>query len=110
MQLERVPPNVVSWNSLIFGFFRNGQVVEAQEMFSEMQSSGVMPNLITWTTMISGLAQNGFGYEANTVFRQMHDAGVKPNSLSITSALSACTNMALLNYGKALTCMLNAEI
>ncbi|PNX99107.1 pentatricopeptide repeat-containing protein chloroplastic-like [Trifolium pratense] len=101
MQLESVPPNVVSWNSLIFGFFRNGQVVEAQEMFSEMQSSGVTPNLITWTTMISGLAQNGLGYEANTVFRQMQDAGVKPNSLSITSALSACTDMALLNYGKA---------
>ncbi|MCI56461.1 pentatricopeptide repeat-containing protein chloroplastic-like, partial [Trifolium medium] len=52
--------------------------------------------------MISGLAQNGLGYEANTVFRQMQDAGIRPNSLSITSALSACTDMALLNYGKAI--------
>lgn len=102
MQLESVPPNVVSWNSLIFGFFRNGQAVEAQDMFSEMQSLGVTPNLITWTTMISGLAQNGFCYEANTVFRQMQDAGIRPNSISITSTLSACTNMALLNYGKAI--------
>ncbi|KAJ1435146.1 Tetratricopeptide-like helical domain superfamily [Sesbania bispinosa] len=37
MQLESVPPNVVSWNSVIFGFFRNGQAVEAQNMFSEMR-------------------------------------------------------------------------
>lgn len=102
MQLESIPPNVVSWNSLIFGFFRNGQVVEAQNMFSEMQSSGIMPNLITWTTMISGLAQNGLGYEANMVFRQMQDVGMRPNSISITSALSACTDMAFLKYGRAI--------
>ncbi|CAI8585321.1 unnamed protein product [Vicia faba] len=102
MQLESVPPNVVSWNSLIFSFFRNGQVVEAQDMFYEMQSSGVTPNLITWTTMISGLAQNGFCYEANKVFRQMQDAGMRPNSISITAALSACPDMALLNYGRAI--------
>ncbi|KAK7280885.1 hypothetical protein RIF29_08438 [Crotalaria pallida] len=102
MQLEGIPPNVFSWNSVILSFFRNGQVIEAQNMFSEMHSSGVKPNLITWTTVISGLAQSGLGYEAILVFRQMQEAGIRPNSLSITSALSACTNMALLKYGRAI--------
>lgn len=103
MQLESVPPNVVSWNSVIFGFFRNGQVVEAQKMFSEMlHSSGVKPNLVTWTTLISGLAQNGFCYDALMAFRRMQGFGIRPNSMSITSTLSACTDMALLKYGRAI--------
>lgn len=103
MQLESVPPNVVSWNSVIFGFFRNGQVVEAQNMFSEMlHSSGVKPNLVTWTTLISGLAQNGFCYDALMAFRRMQGFGIRPNSMSITSTLSACTDMALLKYGRAI--------
>ncbi|KAF7806338.1 pentatricopeptide repeat-containing protein [Senna tora] len=102
MQLETIPPNVISWNSVILGFFRNGQVIEAQNMFSEMYSLGVQPNLVTWTTMISGLAQNGHNHEAILVFQQMQEAGIRPNSISITSALSACTNMALLKYGRAI--------
>lgn len=101
MQLETIPPNVISWNSVISGFFRNGQVIEARNMFSEMHFLGVKPNLITWTTMISGLAQNGHNHEAILVFQQMQEAGIIPNSISITSALSACTNMALLKYGRA---------
>ncbi|XP_027331074.1 pentatricopeptide repeat-containing protein At5g55740, chloroplastic [Abrus precatorius] len=102
MQLESVPPDVVSWNSVIYGFLRNGQVGEARNMFSEMCSSGVKPNLITWTTMICGLAQNGLGYDAIMVFREMQDVGIRPSCISITSALSACTNMALLKYGRAI--------
>ncbi|MED6156255.1 hypothetical protein PIB30_012816 [Stylosanthes scabra] len=99
---ESTLPNVVSWNSLIFGFFQSGQVVEAQNMLSEMYSFGVKPNMITWTTVLSGLAKNGCGYEAFQAFQQMQEAGMKPNSVTITSALLACKSMALLKYGKAI--------
>lgn len=102
MQLESVPPNVVSWNSVIFGLFKSGQVAEARNMFAEMCSSGVTPNLITWTTVMSGLAQNGLCYDSMIVFREMQDVGIRPNSMSITSALSCCTSMALLKYGRAI--------
>lgn len=102
MQLEGVRPNVVSWNSVILGFLKNGQVNEAKGMLLQMQSSGVQPNLITWTSLISGLAKNGLGTEAIVVFQQMQEAGIRPNAVSIVSLLSACTNMALLWYGKAI--------
>ncbi|MED6150308.1 hypothetical protein PIB30_071114 [Stylosanthes scabra] len=99
---ESTLPNVVSWNSLIFGFFQSGQVVEAQNMLSEIYSFGVKPNMTTWTTVLSGLAKNGCGYEAFQAFQQMQEAGMKPNSVTITSALLACKSMALLKYGKAI--------
>ncbi|XP_054822808.1 LOW QUALITY PROTEIN: pentatricopeptide repeat-containing protein At5g55740, chloroplastic-like [Prosopis cineraria] len=102
MQMETITPNVISWNSVILGFFRNGQVTEAQNMFSEMYFLGVQPNLITWTTMMSGLAQNGRNYEAILVFKELQNVGIRANSISMTCALSACTNMTLLKYGRAI--------
>ncbi|XP_077211689.1 tetratricopeptide repeat (TPR)-like superfamily protein [Tasmannia lanceolata] len=102
MQLEGVPPNVVSWNSVILGFLRNGQVDEAKDMFSQMQSTGVQPNIVSWTTLISGLAQNGYEDEAILLFQQMQLAGYRPNTVSVVSVLEACTNLASLQYGKAI--------
>ncbi|XP_062090681.1 pentatricopeptide repeat-containing protein At5g55740, chloroplastic [Humulus lupulus] len=102
MQLESVPPSVISYNSIILGFLKNGQTDEAKDMFLQMQSLGIQPNLVTWTTLISGLAENGFGYEAIVAFHKMQEAGIRPNSVSIVSVLSACIDMALLQYGKAI--------
>ncbi|XP_058074643.1 pentatricopeptide repeat-containing protein At5g55740, chloroplastic isoform X2 [Magnolia sinica] len=102
MQLEGVPPNVVSWNSVILGFMRNGQVNEAEDTFSQMRSTGLQPNLITWTTLISGFAQNGYWYEAILVFQQMQYVGLRPNTVSIVGVLLACSNLASLQYGKAI--------
>ncbi|KAG2718628.1 hypothetical protein I3843_03G220200 [Carya illinoinensis] len=102
MQLESVLPNVISWNSVILGFLRNGLVNEAKDMFLQMRSSDIEPNVITWTTLISGLAHNACAYEAISVFAQMQEAGIKPNTLSIVSALSACSDVAALHYGRAI--------
>ncbi|KAB1223257.1 hypothetical protein CJ030_MR2G002428 [Morella rubra] len=89
-QLEGVPPDVKSWNSVILGFLRNGQVNEAKDVFLQMRSSSLQPNLITWTTLISGLAHNDSSDEALLVFKQMQETGIKPNNATLVSALSAC--------------------
>ncbi|KAK9268937.1 hypothetical protein L1049_000703 [Liquidambar formosana] len=102
MQLEGVPPNVVSWNSVILGFLRNNQINEAKDIFSQMQSLGFQPSLITWTTLISGLAQNGSGYEAILLFQKMQELWIQPNIVSIISALSACIDIASLEYGRSI--------
>ncbi|XP_072981497.1 pentatricopeptide repeat-containing protein At5g55740, chloroplastic-like [Typha angustifolia] len=99
MQLEGVPPNVVSWNSTILGFLRNGKFSEAQDMFSQMQLTGVRPNLTTWATLISGLAQNGFLYEAINLYGQMQEEGRRPCSMIVVGVLLACTNAVALHYG-----------
>ncbi|KAL5572734.1 hypothetical protein UlMin_022331 [Ulmus minor] len=102
MQLESVPPNVISWNSVILGFLKNGQVSEAKEMFLQMQSLDLQPSLVTWTSLISGLAENGFCNEAIVTFQQMQEAGISPSAVSMVSVLSACTDMALIQHGKAI--------
>lgn len=50
--------NVVSWNSLLEGYIRCGDIFKAMQVFYEMR----MPygNVISWTAIIAaGLAQNG---------------------------------------------------
>lgn len=102
MQLESVPPNVMSWNAVILGFIRNGQINEAQDMFSHMQAVGIHPNLMTFTTLICGLVQNGFGNEAILVFQKMQECGIRANPSIIISTISACTDVASLQYGRAI--------
>nr|AEP33737.1 chlororespiratory reduction 21 [Nasturtium officinale] len=101
MQLESVPPNAITWNLIILSFLRNGQVNEAKEIFSQMQSSGIFPNLVSWTTMMNGLVQNGCSEEAILFLRKMQESGLRPNAFSITVALSACSNLASLHFGRS---------
>eukprot|EP00257_Ricinus_communis_P021470 XP_015580972.2 pentatricopeptide repeat-containing protein At5g55740, chloroplastic [Ricinus communis] len=102
MQLESVPPNVTSWNAVILGFLRNGQVNKAKELFAEMQAVGIHPNLVTLTTLISGLIHNGLGNEALAIFLKMQEYGIRPNITSIINTISACTDPASLQCGRAI--------
>jgi pentatricopeptide repeat protein len=92
----------MSWNAVILGFIRNGQINEAQDMFSHMQAVGIHPNLMTFTTLICGLVQNGFGNEAILVFQKMQECGIRANLPIIISTISACTDVASLQYGRAI--------
>ncbi|KAF2317809.1 hypothetical protein GH714_041124 [Hevea brasiliensis] len=46
--------NVVSWNSMLAGYMRCGNVDEARRVFDEMMER----NVVSWTTMIAGYARN----------------------------------------------------
>jgi leucine-rich PPR motif-containing protein len=48
------PRDVVSYNTVIKGFFNEGQVDKAYSLFLEM---GVSPNVVTYTTIIDGLCK-----------------------------------------------------
>jgi pentatricopeptide repeat protein len=89
--------DMISWNTMITGYVQNGHVKEALELFHEMPERGV----ISWNSMIAGYAQNGHFNEALQLFHKMHLTGVKPNTVTLASVLSACANLAALEYGKA---------
>ncbi|XP_077242988.1 pentatricopeptide repeat (PPR) superfamily protein [Tasmannia lanceolata] len=68
---DRMPErDSVSWNSIIDGYVKNGNINAAHELFGLMNSKD--KNLITWNSMISGYVQSVEGLEiARAMFDQM---------------------------------------
>ncbi|KAK9288668.1 hypothetical protein L1049_017129 [Liquidambar formosana] len=64
---------VVSWNSLIAGYIRNGDVESACGMFNEMMES----DIVSWNTIIGAMVQESLFQEAIELFRFMQSEGIK---------------------------------
>lgn len=88
--------SVVTWNSLLLGSFRCGDVDGARRIFEEMPGR----NVVSWTTMIAGCAQNGRSKEALTLFREMQHESVEFDQVTLVAVLSACAELGDLDMGK----------
>ncbi|XP_019155009.1 PREDICTED: pentatricopeptide repeat-containing protein At3g22690 [Ipomoea nil] len=87
---------VVSWNSLIAGFVRNGDVGKAQEIFNQMTEK----NLVSWNTIIGGLVQESLFEDAIHLFRIMLNEGIKANEMTMVSVACACGYLGALDLAK----------
>ncbi|KAL9438536.1 hypothetical protein AB3S75_024248 [Citrus x aurantiifolia] len=88
--------SVVSWNSLLKGYVKRGDIDGARKIFDEMPHR----NVVSWTTMISGCAQNGKSRQALSLFNEMRRARVGLDQVALVAALSACAEIGDLNLGK----------
>ncbi|KAI3463940.1 hypothetical protein Pfo_020603 [Paulownia fortunei] len=88
--------NVVTWNSLLLGCFRCGDVDGARRVFEEMPGR----NVVSWTTMIAGCAKNGRCKEALALFHQMQQENIEFDQVTLVAVLSACAELSDLNLGK----------
>ena len=51
------PPNVVSYNTVVNGLFRDGHVDRAYSLFSAMDDRGILPTVVTYSIVIDGLCK-----------------------------------------------------
>lgn len=95
---EMTVRGVSSWNAMIAGHMREGEICFAEDLFGQMRCK----NIVSWTAMISGYTQNGLAEQALTVFDEMlkKDSEVKPNWVTIMSVLPACAHSAALERGR----------
>jgi leucine-rich PPR motif-containing protein len=77
------PPDVVAYNIVINGLFREGQVDKAYNLFREIDNQGILPTVVTYNTVINGLCKAQAVDRAEGVLRQMVHKGVKPNNQTI---------------------------
>ncbi|XP_020585755.1 pentatricopeptide repeat-containing protein At5g66520-like [Phalaenopsis equestris] len=88
--------DLVSWNAMLAGHVRNGQIDVAENMFDEMPERDV----ITWSTMIMGYVQNGVLEKGLDLFGQMVRSGrVFVNEATLVTVLSASAQLGLLEHG-----------
>ncbi|XP_058759298.1 pentatricopeptide repeat-containing protein At5g66520-like [Vicia villosa] len=88
--------DVVTWNSMLAGLVRKGEVGVAEKMFDEMPDRDV----VSWSTMIMGYVQNGDLEDGLECFRLMREKGIRPNEAILVTVLSASAQMGLLGCGR----------
>ncbi|PIN09657.1 hypothetical protein CDL12_17756 [Handroanthus impetiginosus] len=93
---EMTERDVISWNSIISGHTKLGQVRKARILFEEMPNK----TIISWTAMISGYTKIRCFSDAVELFRRMQMAGVQPDWISLVAVLPACSQMGALELGK----------
>jgi pentatricopeptide repeat protein len=94
---EMTVRDIPTWNSLIAGYSRSGDMEGALELFKLMPSRSV----VSWTAMISGYSQNGMYTKALEMFLKMEkDKEVRPNEVTIASVFSACAKLGALEVGE----------
>lgn len=88
---------LATWNAMMAGCTRFGDMERAMELFWLMPSR----NVVSWTTMVSGYSQNKQYEKALGLFLRMErEKDVSPNEVTLASVLPACANLGALEIGQ----------
>ncbi|KAK4478088.1 hypothetical protein RD792_017353 [Penstemon davidsonii] len=90
--------NNVSYITMISAYSKYGSVESAIELFNEKGEK----DLLLYNAMISSFAQNNRAKEALQLFDEMlqSNANIQPDGMTLTSAISACSQLGDLKFGK----------
>ncbi|KAM3267192.1 pentatricopeptide repeat-containing protein [Capsicum chacoense] len=82
--------NIVSWNSLIKGYFKNKNIQHAEYLFDKMPQRDV----VSWNTMLSGYRNANNPEKVYRCFLDMNRFGdVRANELTFAVAISSFLNL-----------------
>ena len=87
MKSRGILPDVVTYNTMINGYYRFEKVDEAEKLFVEMKGRDIVPNVISYTTMLKGYVGAGRVNDAFKVFEEMKSCGIKPNAITFSTLL-----------------------
>ncbi|KAF3791234.1 Pentatricopeptide repeat-containing protein [Nymphaea thermarum] len=91
--------DLVSWNSMIDGCAKIGDLTVAEGLFWDMPSR----NVISWNTLISGFMQNQRFKKGLWFFsRMVNEFGERPDEATTISVLSACARLQSVALGKTI--------
>ncbi|OAY71909.1 Pentatricopeptide repeat-containing protein, chloroplastic, partial [Ananas comosus] len=93
---DRMPlRSSVSFNTMIAGLMRNGDVEGAFSVFDRMPQ----PDTVSWTALIDGCVKNGLLEAALDCFRLMRLDGIEPDYVTIVAVVAACAALGALGQG-----------
>ncbi|CAA0827892.1 Pentatricopeptide repeat-containing protein [Striga hermonthica] len=81
--------DLVSLNTMVWGYVRNGSVHEALGLVEKTRFLfGLMPNIVTWNSLISGFSQVNDEVMVKRILESMEADGMKPDTIAFTSIIS----------------------
>uniref|UniRef100_A0A2P2J614 Uncharacterized protein MANES_15G146700 n=1 Tax=Rhizophora mucronata TaxID=61149 RepID=A0A2P2J614_RHIMU len=75
----RVSPNVHSFNALMVGFYRDGDMEMVEETWSEMGSFGCVANAYSYSVLMAMLCEGGRMREVEKIWEEMKVKGIRPD-------------------------------
>lgn len=86
----------ISWNSMLSAYANLDSLENMQAFFDRMP----FLDSVSYNTLIAGLAGRGFSSKALEVFVEMHTEGIEPTEYTHAIALSVCSRLLNLRFGK----------
>uniref|UniRef100_A0A1J3K6P4 Pentatricopeptide repeat-containing protein n=1 Tax=Noccaea caerulescens TaxID=107243 RepID=A0A1J3K6P4_NOCCA len=112
---ERISPDPVTFNVMINGFCRAGEVERAKMIVEFMKKNGCNPNVYNYSALMNGFCKEGKTREAKEVFKEVKETGLKLDTVGYTTLMNCfCRNgqvdeaMELLGEMKASGCRADA--
>ncbi|EER02847.1 pentatricopeptide repeat-containing protein, putative [Perkinsus marinus ATCC 50983] len=85
-------PNVVSFNTVMKGHLKQGNMRQARKTMREMQEAGFPPNVITYNELLHSMVQGKDKRGIWEVVEEMKANGLPPNKVTCSILLKALTS------------------
>merc|ERR1719428_1981323 len=83
--------DVVSYNTLLKAYLKQGQIAKARKLLTEMAESDIQANQVTYNEMLNALVTTKDRKEMWALVREMNAIGMKPNSVTCSIILKSLT-------------------
>merc|ERR1719387_1941884 len=83
--------DVVSYNTLLKAYLKQGQIVKARKLLTEMSENNIEANQVTYNEMLNALVAVKDRKEMWALVREMNAIGMKPNSVTCSIILKSLT-------------------
>ncbi|KAJ8763462.1 hypothetical protein K2173_002345 [Erythroxylum novogranatense] len=83
----RVRPNVNSFNSLMVGFYRDGDMEMVEEVWSEMGRFGCAANEYSYSILMAVFCDGERMQEAETIWKEMRVNGIRPDLVAYNTII-----------------------
>lgn len=86
---ERFKPSLRHFTSLLYGWCREGKLIEAKHVLVQMKEANIEPDIVVYNNLLSGYAQAGKMSDAFELLKEMRKKGCDPNANSYTVLIQA---------------------
>ncbi|KAK8615189.1 hypothetical protein V6N13_068970 [Hibiscus sabdariffa] len=87
IEKEGLALDVVLYGCWIFGYLRNGCLMEALKKHREMVERGIKPDTVSYTILVDGFSKEGSVEKAVGFLKKMLKDGVMPNTITYTAIM-----------------------
>lgn len=85
----RFSPTLKHFTSLLYGWCREGKLMEAKFVLIKMKEAGFEPDIVVYNNLLSGYAISDKMGDAFDLLHEMRRKGVEPNVASFTTLIQA---------------------